>query len=108
MLKLGEYSTFSDEEVMQDVVSGYEVDEGLVSKFEILVALLDYGSYEGSSYFILRDKATGVFYENVAGHCSCYGFEGQWEPKETTVTYLKSAHCPYGHEEQVKAFIETL
>ncbi len=108
MLKLGEYVSFSDEEVMQDIISSYEVDDGLVSKFEILVAELDYGSYEGSSYFILRDKATGVYYENVAGHCSCYGFEGQWEPKETTVTYLQSEHCPYGRDEQVKALMNTL
>jgi len=111
MLKLGDYSKCSDEDVVQDIVSSYCVNLDLVSKFEILIAQLNGdGGYEESSFFLLRDKETGMLHENHASHCSCGGFEGQFEPKETTVTYLKSEHFYfYGDEmEQVKAFFETL
>jgi hypothetical protein len=38
----------------------------------------------------LRDKETGKLYENHGSHCSCYGFEDQWAPEETSIEYLQS------------------
>lgn len=100
---------YSEEDVIAHIAETYYVDVNLVNKFTILIAQSGEGDYEGWSYFLLRDKETGKLYENHASHCSCYGFEGQFEPQETTLTYLKSNYFKnIGVNEEIKAFIETL
>lgn len=32
--------------------------------------------------------------EAHGSHCSCYGFEGQWSPSDSSYTYLLSDKCP--------------
>ena len=61
-------------------------------KYNILIAYESVGSWgcDSSSWFLLRDKKTKVLYEVHGSHCSCYGFEGQWTPEETTLEYLQS------------------
>ena len=63
-----------------------------LENFDILVAYESVGSWgcDSSSWFLIRDKVTGKLFESHGGHCSCFGFEGQWEPEETTPEYLKS------------------
>jgi hypothetical protein len=63
-----------------------------LNKYDILIAYESVGSWgcDSSSWFLLRDKKTGKLYETHGSHCSCYGFEGQWNLEETTVEYLKS------------------
>ena len=45
-----------------------------------------YESYSGDAYllFIENDK----LYEVDAGHCSCYGLEGQFNPEEVVIEVL--------------------
>ena len=78
-------------------LNGWEDESGLLSDFNIqkediegcnfIVADYAMGDYEGSAYVLFQkdDK----LYEVTAGHCSCYGLEGQWEPQETSVEALK-------------------
>ena len=79
-------------EVKHHIVTEYAVDEKTVDKFDILVAYESVGHWgcDSSSYYLLRNKADGELYEVHGSHCSCYGFEGQFEPEETSVEYLKS------------------
>ena len=49
---------------------------------EIIIADLDEGGYEGSAFVLYRRD--GKLFEVHGGHCSCHGFEGQWDPEETT------------------------
>jgi len=108
MLKLDCYANYSDEDVYNDIVSNYDVKKEDVDKFEILIALLDGEGYEGYSFFLLKDKETGQLFENSASHCSCHGFEEQWEPKPTSMEYLMSEHFhAYGvSKEVIKNFFE--
>lgn len=53
----------------------------------IHLAWYGYGDYSGSS-FVLYEK-DGKLYEVNAGHCSCNGLEGQWEPEETSIEALR-------------------
>ena len=39
MIKLGCYEKCSEEDVKQDIIDNYCVDESLVNKFEILIAV---------------------------------------------------------------------
>lgn len=86
-------------EIRQHLVDEYQATKQQAAKYEILVAYESVGSWgcDSSSYFLLRDKADGKLYEVRGSHCSCYGFEGQFEPEEATLEYLKSDkfhfHC---------------
>lgn len=55
-----------------------------LESFRILIAYESVGSWgcDSSSFFLLEKD--GKLFENHGGHCSCYGFEGQWAPEETS------------------------
>lgn len=83
---------------------------------EILIAYESVGSWgcDSASFFLTRKD--GVLYENHGGHCSCYGFEGQWSPEETTKETLERQSMGFAgggyddnrdaHDEQIKAYIK--
>ena len=91
-LYLEDLSGLSEEEVKKHIVSSYEVEQSEIDKYEILVAYESVGSWgcDSSSWILLKEKSTGLLFENHGSHCSCYGFEDQFEPEETTVEYLQS------------------
>lgn len=58
---------------------------------KVLFAYYDCQNYSGDATVLYR-KGGKIFI--VGGsHCSCNGLEGQWEPKEVTVKYLKDMAC---------------
>jgi len=63
-----------------------------LDEYDILIAYESVGSWgcDSSSYFLLRNKKTKKLYEASGSHCSCYGFEGQWDLQETSLKYLQS------------------
>ena len=53
----------------------------------VLLACYTQECYDGDAFVLfLRD---GKLFEVNAYHCSCYGFEGQWEPELTTAQDLR-------------------
>lgn len=46
------------------------------------------GSYEANCEFLLVEPETGLFYDISGGHCSCYGFEGQFTPELCPLEYI--------------------
>lgn len=90
MILIG-YRDMSEDEFKQYIVEVYYAAQQHVDKYDILIASGgDDGGYEEWSFFLLREKETGKLFENNASHCSCFGFEGQFAPVETSLTYLKS------------------
>lgn len=72
-----------------DIIREFEIPENSLDGAKVLLAYYHVGSWGcDSSAFVLfvRD---GALYEVNAGHCSCYGLEGQWDPEETTVEALE-------------------
>lgn len=73
----------------------YPIEE--LNKLHFIYAWYDCQSYSGDAYllFIKDDKV----YEIVAGHCSCYGLEGQFEPEEIPleVLYHRLENKLYNH-----------
>lgn len=110
-LFLNQFHGDSESEVLAHLITAYEAPSDTFQRFEPLVAFEDAGCWEGTSFFLLRERATGALFENHASHCSCYGFEGQWRPEPTTVEYLKSDKFWFssggcnGTVESVKQFI---
>lgn len=61
----------------------YEYDGKVdVKDKEVIFARMRQESYEGYAQMIYQRK--GKLYEVTGSHCSCYGFEGQWDPTEIT------------------------
>ncbi|MEH7186488.1 hypothetical protein [Bacillus toyonensis] len=104
LLVLEDLKDMSEEELRDHIVEDYEVEHEELEKYDILIAYESVGSWgcDSESFFLLKNKKTGQLFENHASHCSCYGFEHQFEPEETTVEYLQSEYfgfCNGGYDE---------
>ena len=88
-LFLADLEGLTEEEIHRHIANSYEEALELVKEYKILIAYESVGDYgcDSSSFFLLEKD--GLLYENHGSHCSCYGFENQFSPEETTVQYLK-------------------
>lgn len=71
----------------RDVEGNFRVnlDENTV----ILLAEYEYEEYSGSAYVLFYNKLDSKLYEVIAGHCSCYGLEDQWNPEEVSIELIR-------------------
>lgn len=83
---LGDASNYSVTECLEWIKTSHEgtFPDELVP---IYGTYNSYG-YEEDASFLLINPVTGKFYEIHGGHCSCYGFEGQFVPEECPIEYL--------------------
>lgn len=75
-------------------IEGFNSREDVEEKFrvslpptiEILIAIYRQHDYEGYAHVLYADRSTtpAELYDVHGSHCSCYGLEGQWEPKPIT------------------------
>lgn len=109
MMNLGNYKDLSAKKIKADVMNSYVVSKEFMDQYEILVAWEEDGDYCQSSYFLLKNTA-GNFFEVHGGHCSRYGFEGQFEPEECPIEYLLSdkQNLPMSEHKEVKRYIRSL
>ncbi len=84
----------TQKEVREAIADQFEIDVKELNRFAVLIAYISVGDWgcDSSAWFLLRDRKTKQLYEVHGSHCSCYGFEDQWEPEETDKKYLKSEH----------------
>ena len=92
----------------------------ILDSYDVVVAYESVGSWgcDSSSWFLLRNKDSGKYFEFSGSHCSCYGFEGQFDLDEAVVEYLKSEKFTFycgGYDEHetenqraVKEFLRAL
>ena len=104
-LFLGEYVGSTYEDVVEDITYNYEVERQTVDEYQIVIAILNDHGYEEDSYFLM--VKSGKLYENFAGHCSCMGFEGQFQPEETTVDYLMSKQYTNRDDTEIMNFLRS-
>lgn len=98
-----------DSELIEYIASEFQIEKSVVEAVDILIC--DMGSdgcYGGDAYLLIRDRATGQLYEVSGSHCSCYGFEGQWEPAITSKEYLLSAQYRYREDGPIMQFVAEL
>ncbi len=91
-----------------------------LTRFDVVIAYESVGEYgcDSASWFLLREKATGAYFEFSGGHCSCYGFEGQFSLDPVGAEYLRGPQFSFpaggydrqieGHRSAVKAFLKAL
>lgn len=73
-----------------EIDSKAQIDNLLSTKYKdvnIILASYETPSYEGYAYVLFEKN--GKLYEVDAGHCSCYGLEGQWNPTEVDIKELE-------------------
>ena len=92
---------------VEDVLSTFK-EKDLGNKEIIVAALAGDGGFEENAYVLLKD-AEGNLFEVEAGHCSCFGFEGLFQPAPITREYLQqltdSGAMRYGCKADAKPFI---
>jgi hypothetical protein len=88
----GDFAGWPQKNIKQHLIDAYQANKDMVDAFDIIVAWQDEGPYgcDSSSFFLLKKKKTGQLFEVHGSHCSCYGFEGQFQPEPTTAKYLLS------------------
>ena len=86
VIKCGDYLEVSDEEMYKDIAR--EFNQKVIDDYDVLVAYASNPPYEGYSYLLLRNKATGELWENSSSHCSCNGHD--FEPNISSIPYLQS------------------
>lgn len=69
------------------VRADFEVPPEQFAGVNILLASYLQEGYEGDAFVLFQKD--GKLFEVNGGHCSCYGLEGQWEPKESSVEELR-------------------
>lgn len=80
----------TEEQVREGLTSwSWQATQEEVDRFDILYGSETYECYEGYAFYLLRERSTGKLFEVNGSHCSCYEFEGQFEPEETSVEALK-------------------
>jgi len=108
-LYFGELENLSEEAVRSVTANQFYVEEETLKQYNFIIADIDHQDYEGSAYFLLEHQETGALFEVTGSHCSCMGFEDQWEPTPTTVEYLCSKHYSYGNKHSdMKLFMNKL
>ena len=105
-LFLGAFEDMSVDQVVEMTAKEFEEDKGSLAPYEFLVAYMSHPDYSMDAYYLLRHRETGDYYEVCASHCSCNGFEEQWDLKLASPTYLLSAH--YNQQAKIKNFVHSL
>lgn len=97
-----EYSNYQDKEDYDHILK-------TLNESTVYIAWYGAGSYCGESFVLFEHN--GILYEVNAGHCSCYGLEGQWAPEETnwkTVAMRDHFDDEYDENQTVNEYLRKL
>jgi hypothetical protein len=98
MVTLGDLRGKTEQEIKEHLAYqygiGWETDEVVVEclkNLNILIAYESVGSWgcDSTSYFLLKDKISDELFEIHGSHCSCYGFENQFDLESMTLEAIK-------------------
>jgi hypothetical protein len=110
----------NEDDIKGHIATDYEYDRNELDKYKFIIAYESVGSWgcDSSSFFLFKEKKSGTLFEVHGSHCSCYGFEGQFEPEETSLVALKDRaekgsvfscggydNNPTDNEQQIKEFV---
>lgn len=109
-MAIGDLISFSEEEVRKTlilefanhskennswndppIVHSSEI-EAQLKDLNILIALISTGDFgcNSSAFFLFNNRKENQLYTIESEHCSCFGFQGQWDLVETCVETLKA------------------
>ena len=103
-LLLSECAGSTDQQIREWICSEFQIDESRLNEYEILIAEHNNYDYEGDAYLLLKHR-DGRLFEVHGSHCSCMGFEDQFEPELVEHQYLLSGHHEYRGNKEVADFL---
>lgn len=127
-LFLEDLEGYSEDEVKQHLLQYYAstggVDDGMIASYldahDVMIAYESLGAFgcDSTAHFLFRHKITGEYQELMASHFSDCGFDGQFEPQDVSLDFLKSNRFrlkyggydeyPNRNRQSVDAFIDSL
>lgn len=63
---------------------------GNCAGYHVLMVWHDSETWSESAWMLIRRQYDNSLFEVHGSHCSCHGFEDQWEPESTNIQYLLS------------------
>jgi hypothetical protein len=102
MLTLADLKGHSEDRVRQHLLDEYTADKAVLDLHDVIVAYEHVGDYgcDSSSMFVLRHRQSGELFMVTGSHCSCHGFEDQFDLQSVTDKYLhtKFYFCTGGYD----------
>lgn len=98
-LLLADLADLNDADVREHILNQWtdngaqrDAVDAILLDADILIAYEHVGSWgcDSAAFYLLRRRSDAQLIVVHGSHCSCYGFEGQFEPEETDATVLKS------------------
>ncbi len=89
-LKLGLADT-PEQAVLDWLCDSWGAKPSGVAGLHVIAGSWDNADYDESAWVLLRNP-DGKLFEVSGSHCSCHGFEDQFDPAPTTLKYLLSDH----------------
>lgn len=80
VLALADFGGMSEEQIKAKVADDFACP-GALDDADVIVAYMHEGSWGCDSDAFVVFRRAGELYEAHGSHCSCHGFEGQWEPE---------------------------
>lgn len=80
---MSEYENWTNEEIAKIFDEDISSFEGV----NIIFAAFIGDTYDGEAFVLF--KRNGKLYEVDGSHCSCFGFEDQWDPEEASIAELR-------------------
>lgn len=83
MLALGDFAGLSQTEIKSKIMMDFEITEEVLDQYQLEIVYMSEENYEGHAFLFMRHKEDQKWYEVQGWHCSCFGFEAQFQPDET-------------------------
>lgn len=79
MLAICDFAGMDEAAVKAKICEDFEIDNSVLTDVEIVVAYMSVGSWGCDSDAFIVIRRDNKLFEIHGSHCSCYGFEGQWD-----------------------------
>ena len=100
ILFLDECAGKTEAEVKAFLAEEFEIEPASLADAKLLFARVSQGGYEGDAMVIL--ERDGRLVEVNGSHCSCHGFEGQWDEEPIADISVLLARDDYEFEGEDK------
>lgn len=88
MLAMGEFSGLSQTEIKEKITKDFNIKMEELDQYRLEIVYMNEEDYEGKAFLFMQHKESQKWYEVQGWHCSCFGFENQFQPDETMLECL--------------------
>lgn len=80
ILALGDFAGMSEDMAKAKILKDFEISPpDSLDGVSLVVAVMETDGYESAAFIVFEKD--GQLFEVNGSHCSCFGYEGQWDPE---------------------------